>query len=117
MVEDNLEGGRFATHALTEMGYNAVLATDGRAALEQLAAYGADFDAVFSDVVMPGMSGIELGQEIRRLHPDLPVILTSGYSSVLVEGGTHGLDLLHKPYSVDELSRTLRTVTYRKTLP
>lgn len=69
MVDDNLEGGQFATHALAKMGYNAVLATDGRAALEQLAANGADFDAVFSDVVMPGMSGIELGQEIRRLTP------------------------------------------------
>jgi CheY-like chemotaxis protein len=32
------------------------------------------FDAVFSDVVMPRMSGIELGQEIRRLYPDLPII-------------------------------------------
>jgi PAS domain S-box-containing protein len=116
VVEDNPEVGQFATDALAEMGYNAVLATDGRAALEQLAADGADFDAVFSDVVMPGMSGIELGQEIRRLHPDLPVILTSGYSSVLADGGTHGFDLLHKPYSVDELSRTLRKVKDRKTL-
>jgi len=117
VVEDNLEVGQFATHALAEMGYNVVLATDGRAALAELAANGADFDAVFSDVVMPGMSGIELGQEIRRLHPDLPVILTSGYSSVLAEGGTHGFDLLHKPYSVDELSRTLRKVKDRKALP
>jgi len=33
---------------------------------------------VFSDVMMPGLSGIELGQEIRRLHFDLPVVLTSG---------------------------------------
>jgi CheY-like chemotaxis protein len=35
------------------------------------------FDAVFSDVVMPGMSGIEIGQEIRRLYPDLPIIENS----------------------------------------
>jgi CheY-like chemotaxis protein len=35
------------------------------------------FDAVFSDVVMPRMSGIELGQEIRRLYPDLPIIENS----------------------------------------
>jgi hypothetical protein len=38
------------------------------------------FGAVFSDVVMPGMSGVELGQEIRRRYPALPVVLTSGYS-------------------------------------
>ena len=114
VVEDNPEVGQFATDALSEMGYNAVLATDGREALEKLAATDASFDVVFSDVVMPGMSGVELGQEIRRIHPDMPVILTSGYSSVLAEGGTHGFELLHKPYSVDELARTLREVKDRR---
>jgi hypothetical protein len=43
----------------------------------------------------------------------MPVILTSGYSSVLAEGGTYGFELLHKPYSVDELARILRTVADR----
>ena len=57
---------------------------------------------------MPGMSGIELGQEVRRLYPDLPVVLTSGYSTVLAQNGTHGFELLQKPYSIDELSRVLR---------
>jgi PAS domain S-box-containing protein len=117
VVEDNPEVGQFATDALAEMGYNVVLAADGRTALEKLAADKSNFDVVFSDVVMPGMSGIELGQEIKRLHPNLPVILTSGFSSVLAEGGTHGFELLHKPYSVDELSRTLRKVKDRRALP
>ena len=113
VVEDNPEVGRFATEALTEMGYNTVLASDGNTALQKLQADGAAFDVVFSDVVMPGMSGVELGQEIRRRHPDMPVILTSGYSSVLAEGGTYGFELLHKPYSVDELARILRAVADR----
>jgi hypothetical protein len=43
------------------------------------------FDAVFSDVVMPGMSGIEIGQEIRRVYLDLPIIGNS-YPSVMVPG-------------------------------
>ena len=113
VVEDNPEVGQFATEALTEMGYNTVLASDGKMALEKLEADGAAFNVVFSDVVMPGMSGVELGQEIRRRHPDMPVILTSGYSSVLAEGGTYGFELLHKPYSVDELAKVLRTVADR----
>ena len=71
---------------------------------------GERFDAVFSDVVMPGMSGVELRQEIRRLYPHLPVVLTSGYSTVLAESGTHGFELLHKPYSIDELARVLQKV-------
>ena len=62
---------------------------------------------VFSDVVMPGMNGVDLAREIRRRHPDLPVVLTSGYSHVLAQHGTSGFDLLHKPYSAEGLSRVL----------
>ena len=69
------------------------------------------FDVVFSDVVMPGMSGVDLGHEIRRRYPGLPVVLTSGYSQVLAEEGRHGFELLHKPYAVEDLSRLLRRVT------
>lgn len=81
------------------------------AALAALAADGERFDIVFSDVMMPGRSGIELGEEIRRQYPDLPVILTSGYSDVLAQNGHYGFELLHKPYSVEQLSRVLRKGT------
>ncbi len=57
---------------------------------------------------MPGMNGVELAGEIRRRRPDIPVVLTSGYSDVLAAEGTHGFDLLRKPYSVADLSRILR---------
>ena len=111
VVEDNPEVGNFAAEALSEMGYQAILASDGKTALERLRDDRAKYDVVFSDVVMPGMSGVELSQELRRLYPDLPVILTSGYSSVLAQSGTHGFELLHKPYSVAELAKVLRKVT------
>jgi len=78
-------------------------------------AVGADcFDVVFTDVVMPGMTGLELTQEIRRRYADLPVVLTSGYSHVLSEHGSHGFELLQKPYSVEQLSRVLHRVGRRK---
>ena len=54
------------------------------------------FDLVFTDVVMPGTNGVELAQEIRRRWPDLPVVLTSGYSHVLAEEGSHGFELLQE---------------------
>ena len=114
VVEDNAEVGIFATEALAELGYNTVLAMDGARALAELATRSDDIDVVFSDVMMPGMSGIELGQEISRLYPGLPVILTSGYSEVLAQNGTHGFELLHKPYSIDALSRALRKVSRRR---
>ncbi|WP_052402824.1 ATP-binding protein [Muricoccus aerilatus] len=108
LVDDNVEVGEFATQALAELGFSTVLAANAEAALAELAK-GADcFDVVFTDVVMPGMNGVDLGREIQRLHHDLPVVLTSGYSHFLAENGTSGFELLHKPYSVEELSRTLR---------
>lgn len=110
VVEDNEGVGNFATQALAELGHFTVLARNGDEALAKLAAGGRSFDAVFSDVMMPGMTGIELAMEIRRLYPDLPVLLTSGYSSVLVEEGTAGFPLLHKPYSVAELAGALSDV-------
>jgi DNA-binding NtrC family response regulator len=108
VVEDNAQVGEFATAALAELGYDSVLATDGRAALGLLQEDCDRFHVIFSDVVMPGMGGIELGGEVRRLYPDVPIILTSGYSHVLAQNGQHGFELLHKPYSVEQLSHVLR---------
>jgi DNA-binding NtrC family response regulator len=66
---------------------------------------------VFTDVAMPGLNGLELGDEIRRRHPGLPVILTAGYCHALAEDGRHGLELLRKPFTVEELSQVLARVS------
>jgi DNA-binding NtrC family response regulator len=100
--------GQFATAALNELGYQSELATDAVQALTMLRAAPSRYQVVFSDVVMPGMGGIEFGEAVRSAHPDLPVILTSGYSHVLAQNGRHGFELLHKPYSVEQLARVLR---------
>ena len=108
IVEDNSSVGEFAVQALAELGYDTVLASDGDAALAELAKDSDRFHIVFSDVVMPGMTGLELAQVIRQKYPRLPVILTSGYSHVLAQNGRHGFELLHKPYSIEQLSRVFR---------
>ena len=110
VVEDNPQVGEFARSALAELGYTTVLAKDAAHALGELEAAADRFDAVFSDVVMPGMSGIELGQAIRIRYPGLPVVLTSGYSNVLAQDSSHGFELIHKPYSIDQLSSVLHRV-------
>ena len=108
IVEDNADVGEFARGALREMGYGTVLATSGDEALKRLAENSGRFNIVFSDVVMPGMSGLELGETVKILYPDLPIVLASGYSHVLAQNGDHGFELLHKPYSIDQLSRVIR---------
>ncbi|MBP0493686.1 response regulator [Pararoseomonas indoligenes] len=109
LVEDNTQVGEFARQLLADLGYAATWAPNAQAALQLLHEDASRFDTVFSDIVMPGMNGVELGQEIRRRWPELRVVLTSGYSHVLATGGAQGFELLHKPYSIEALSKALRT--------
>lgn len=109
VVEDNVDVGAFCTQLLDDLGYTTVWVKDAGEALSALEG-GDRFDAVFSDVMMPGMNGIELATRIRDRFPGLPIVLTSGYSDVLAQKGRHGFELLQKPYAVEDLSRVLRRV-------
>ncbi|WP_338665957.1 PAS domain-containing protein [Pararoseomonas sp. SCSIO 73927] len=110
VVEDNIEVGRFCTQILEDLGYRTAWAANAEEALARLGADGHGFDVVFSDVVMPGMGGIVLAQTLRERLPGLPVVLTSGYSHVLAQEADHGFELLHKPYSADQVGRALQRV-------
>ena len=110
VVEDNVDVGTFSTQLLRDLGYETTWASGADEALTLLAEDAGRFDVVFSDVVMPGMNGVELGRIVRKRWPALPVVLTSGYSHVLAEDGRHGFDVLRKPYAVEDLSRILRKV-------
>jgi PAS domain S-box-containing protein len=108
VVEDNEDVGQFSTELLQDLGYAIKWVVNAREALAVLAEDELAFDLVFSDVIMPGMNGVELAAVIRERYPGLPVVLTSGYSSVLAENAHRGFELIQKPYSVEALSRTLR---------
>ncbi|MES2194349.1 MAG: PAS domain-containing protein [Pseudomonadota bacterium] len=108
VVEDDEEVGRFSTELLRDLGYAIKWAANASEALAALAEDELTFDLVFSDVIMPGMNGVELANVIRDRYPGLPVVLTSGYSSVLADNAHRGFELIQKPYSVESLSRTLR---------
>ncbi|MDF0729657.1 response regulator [Pseudomonas entomophila] len=110
VVEDNLDVGSFTTQILQEHGYQTCWATSGEQALTRLQGNDGAFDAVFSDVVMPGMGGLALARELRQARPGLPVILTSGYSEAIAEGGYQGFTFLPKPYSAEQLCQLLGTV-------
>ena len=109
LVEDDADV-RSATGAmLEELGYDVVEAGSAAEALRALAR-GAKIDLVFTDVIMAsGRNGIELARDIRNLRPDLPVLLTSGYTAQrLVPTAMNGdLPLLRKPYTLAQLAESL----------
>lgn len=109
VVEDNEDVGEHASQLLSDLGYQTVLAPDAHEALHLLEEADEPFDLVLTDVVMPGgMSGVELARTLARSYPDLPVILTSGYSDVLADEGAGDVELLRKPYSMDALGALVR---------
>lgn len=105
VVEDNLQVREFTASLLADMGYATCLANDSVSALALLEAGQPRIDLVLSDVVMPGVSGIELARTIKRRWPDIPLVLTSGYSQVLADDAQPGVELLNKPYSAEQLLR------------
>ena len=113
VVEDDDEVGRFSTELLQDLGYRVKRVADAASALAVLATDEFAADLVFSDVIMPGMNGVEFANIVRERYPGLPVILTSGYSEVLAENAHVGFELIQKPYSVESLSRLLRKAIVR----
>jgi len=114
VVEDNDDVGQFSTELLEDLGYVTRRVANASAALAILGENEFAVDLVFSDVIMPGMNGVELAGIIRERYPGLPVVLTSGYSNVLAENAHRGFELIQKPYSVESLSRILRKAITEK---
>jgi signal transduction histidine kinase/ActR/RegA family two-component response regulator len=103
LVEDNEDVGNLAETLLGELGHIVVRARNGPEAL-RLAEGGARFDIVFSDVVMPGMTGLELAEKLKQRRPKLPIILTTGYSDRITAAGSQGFPVVRKPYRMETLA-------------
>jgi CheY-like chemotaxis protein len=96
---------------LRAIGFEAVAAPNGAAALALIGERGDTVNAVLLDLTMPRMDGCETFRELRHLRPDLPVILCSGFDLLGSEDRFPGLDFsgfLHKPYRIAELTEALR---------
>jgi signal transduction histidine kinase/CheY-like chemotaxis protein len=112
VVDDNEDVGAFAEALLLELGYQVVRVNSGGAALERAAAE--KFDAVFTDVVMPEMTGIELAGRLDAVAPGVPVVLTTGYSDEISRSGAGGRPVVFKPYRLDTLAQVLEDVLARQ---
>jgi PAS domain S-box-containing protein len=105
VVEDDTLVAELAAGMLGELGFETIVAHSAKEAIEQLTG-GEKPKLVFSDIVMPGgISGIELAHKVRDRFPELPILLTTGYSEEV--GGAHGFPVLQKPYELDSLAGAL----------
>ncbi len=111
LVEDNDHVREFACNLLDELGYRVVTASSGEEALERLASEPVDL--LFSDVVMPGLSGIELARLARAREPGLPVLLASGYSEEIVGAAGPEFEIVRKPYDLSGIDSALARVLDR----
>ena len=104
LVEDNPQVRDFAEGLLLDLGCKVVPADSAQAALKLLEAE--PIDLVLSDVVMPGMSGVELARRMLESHPDVPVLLATGYSDEIVKRGSE-FEVLAKPFGAADLSKAM----------
>jgi len=104
LVEDNPQVREFAEGLLADLGCEVVSADCAETALNRLAENG--IDLVVSDVVMPGMSGVELAQKVQIDYPNVPILLATGYSDEIVDRGSE-FSVLLKPFGVVDLSKAM----------
>jgi two-component system NtrC family sensor kinase len=106
LVEDHPDVSAVGSDYVEQCGFKVVCAASAEVAVDILN-QRSDIDLVFSDIVMPGMSGLELGRLIREHHPETPVVLASGYSDRAAAAVEEGFTLLQKPYSLEALRKSL----------
>jgi signal transduction histidine kinase/ActR/RegA family two-component response regulator len=109
LVDDDDDVRNIASAMIEDIGFEVVSLGSGEAALALLAAE--PFDLLVTDVVMPGMNGVELARRSRRVAPKMPILFASGYADVQ----TFGEDLpegavLKKPFRTAELAARLRVI-------
>lgn len=113
IAEDNDDLRDLVVRALSEDGHDITEAADGAAALDQLKKADVEFDLLLSDIKMPVMDGIALALATGRDHPNVAIMLMTGYADQRER--THGLDALvrdviAKPFSLEQIKAAVRGV-------
>lgn len=113
LIDDESAVREIAVEILKSHGYEVTAAPSGAVALELAKSRGQPFDLVVADVSMPGLSGPEVALQLRKLWPNLRVLLVSGYSDEALVGpealGAR-TSFLQKPYGVSQLGARVREV-------
>lgn len=110
LVEDEETVRKVIERLLTKLGYEVESASDAEEAIEMFTERNEQFDLVLTDVVMPGLTGVEMSEVLKGQRPDMRFLFTSGYTSKELGGNPEAPPepFLPKPFSMDELSRSVR---------
>ena len=111
IVDDEIVVADLLAEAVKSQGHEATVVNDAHEGLRLLRTQGAD--AVFLDVYMPEMSGIDFLRRLRRTHPTLPVILITGQArpeDIEAARRLGVVDVVEKPVIIKHLSRTLASL-------
>lgn len=117
LVEDDPAILRGVRMALTSFGYRVLSAADGESALELYERHGDEITLVLSDVVMPGMGGIEMVRRLAERGSNAVVLFMTGYAHRAGETGhptPEGTECLQKPFSLEELAEALSRALARR---
>jgi DNA-binding response OmpR family regulator len=122
LVEDAEPLRKLAQAFLESNGFRVLSAPNGEAALEIAARHPGAFDLLLTDVVMPGMNGRVLAEQLSMRQPGLKVLFMSGYTDSFIAGHgvlQQGTNLLHKPFTEEILISKVREVldSAKKALP
>jgi len=115
VVEDDENVRELACSFLTSLGYNILEAEDGLKAMEILNSNNVltKIDLLLTDIVMPGMRGDELAERVKKLKPEIKIILTSGYTdSDIIQSGimNEQFNFLPKPYTIKQMAKKIEKV-------
>jgi CheY-like chemotaxis protein len=109
-VEDNAQIAEVTCMMLEDIGLEIIHASSAEEALAIIGEFEGPppFDIVLTDVVMPGLSGVQLARRLNRRWPELPVVLVSGFSDELAMGYGGQYELLRKPFTRGALLEILQ---------
>ena len=110
LVEDEETVRRVTGRLLTRLGYVVFTAADAHEAINLFNDGGSEIDLVLTDIIMPGLTGVEMAEVLREQRPGLKVLFMSGYASREFGGELSTLPepFLPKPFSLDQLSESVR---------
>lgn len=106
MVDDDMPILEIVSEALGDAGYIVITATNATQALEKIKD-DATIGLLFSDVVMPGLSGVDLAKQAAAMRPGLRIVLASGHAQGWIEGLPDDVDFIAKPYRLGDVLQTL----------